>query len=152
MKTNQTSLAFAALLLPLLIACGSPQVDSGPASVRIVTPTEGQVVEGTEVLVQLEASGVRITPATVQDPGTGHHHLFVDRDITPLTDTIPAGVTGILHMGQGQTEFLLTELEPGEHRLIAVVANWAHVPLSPPAVDTVRFTVVAPVASAPPAP
>lgn len=145
MKTTRTALALSLLLAPLAAACGeSAPVPSEPARVRIVAPTEGQVIEGTEVLVQLDAEGVRITPATVQDAGTGHHHLFIDRDITPLSDTIPAGVTGILHMGQGQTEFLLTDMEPGEHRLIAVIANWGHVPLTPPAVDTVRFTVVAP--------
>ena len=53
----------------------------------------------------LGASGVTITSADVHEPGTGHHHIFVDRDLTPLDDTIPAGVPGIIHMGRGQTEF-----------------------------------------------
>jgi hypothetical protein len=84
---------------------------------------------------------VEIVPATVERPGTGHHHLFVDHDLTPLNDTIPRGVTGILHLGRGQTEFVLDSLKPGPHRVIAVVADWKHVPLKPPVVDTVTFTV-----------
>jgi len=99
---------------------------------------------GPDVLVQLGSSGVRITPASVHEDGTGHHHIFLNTDLIPLGDTIPAGVTGILHMGQGQTELLLQDLPPGEHRLIAVIGEWSHVPLNPAAVDTLHFTVVAP--------
>lgn len=143
MKTVPTAL----LLLAGLSACGGDSGESEggePARVRIVAPTEGAELTGPDVLVQLEASGVTISPADIHEPGTGHHHIFVDRDLTPLDDTIPAGVPGILHLGRGQTEFLVEGLQPGEHRLITVIAQWSHVPLSPPAVDTVRFTVVVP--------
>jgi hypothetical protein len=153
----------ALLLLPLLTqACGggepapeaaadsaaapapAPAGPAGGATVSIVSPTEGQSVVGPNVTVRLEANGVTIVPAANHDPGTGHHHLFIDRDPTPLTDTIPAGVPDIRHLGQGQTEFSVEGLAPGEHRIIAVIADWSHVPLNPPAVDTVRFTVTAP--------
>ena len=117
---------------------------AGGATVTILAPNEGESVVGPNVTVRLGASGVTIVPAANHDPGTGHHHIFVDRDPTPMGDTIPAGVTDIRHLGQGQTELTLDGLAPGEHRLIAVIANWAHVPLNPPAVDTVRFTVTAP--------
>jgi hypothetical protein len=113
-------------------------------TVMIVSPGEGEVVSGPDVMVRLTATGVTIVPAAVHDPGTGHHHIFIDRDPTPLQDTIPAGVSDIRHLGQGQTEFLITGLAPGEHRFIAVIAHWDHVPLNPPAMDTVRFTVAAP--------
>lgn len=121
------------------LACGGGA--ARPATVAFVEPADGAVLSGSDVRIVLAVSGVEIAPAAVERAGTGHHHLFVDHDLTPLSDTIPAGVTGILHLGQGQTEFLLRELAPGEHRVIALLANWAHVPLSPPAVDTVRFTV-----------
>jgi hypothetical protein len=154
----------AMLLLPLLTqACGGGEpapeeaADSaaapapapaapaaGGATVTIVSPTEGESVVGPNVTVRLEATGVTIVAAVNHDPGTGHHHIFVDRDPTPLTDTIPAGVSDIRHLGQGQTEFQIEGLAPGEHRFIAVIADWSHVPLNPPAVDTVRFTVTAP--------
>lgn len=143
MKPVRFGIALSATLLLLAaVACdrGTPE----PVEVWFEYPTEGAEVEGPDVLVRLGSSGIGIVPADVRDPGTGHHHIFVDTDLTPLNDTIPSGVPGILHMGQGQREFLVQGLAPGEHRLIAVLADWAHVPLDPPAVDTVRFTVVEP--------
>lgn len=135
---------FLALCLVLgLLSCGGSEAGP-PASVAIIAPLDGAEVPGPDVLVRLEASGVTITSADNHEPGTGHHHIFVDHDLTPLNDTIPAGVSGIIHLGRGQTEFLVQGLAPGGHRLIAVIAEWTHVPLSPPAVDTVLFTVVEP--------
>lgn len=125
----------AALLLPVAAPAQTPH-----AKVKITAPANGATVSG-PVKVVLVATGVEIVPATVERPGTGHHHLFVDHDLTPLNDTIPRGVTGILHLGRGQTEFVLDSLRPGPHRVIAVVADWKHVPLKPLVVDTVRFTV-----------
>jgi hypothetical protein len=108
--------------------------------VEIVQPAEGDSVTGA-VRVVLAASGIEIVPATEERAGTGHHHLFLGRDATPPGDTIPQGVTGVIHLGRGQTEFTFDSLAPGTYRLIAVLANLAHVALDPPAVDTVRFTV-----------
>ena len=125
------------VLLGLVAACGETE----QASVEIVEPEEGALLSDGNVRVVLRANGVEIAPASEERPGTAHHHLFVDREVTPLQDTIPAGVLGILHLGRGQTEFVLEELEPGEHVVIALLADRAHVPLSPPAADTVRFTV-----------
>ena len=113
---------------------------SKPAKVKITAPANGATVSG-PVKVTLQATGVEIVPATDERPSTGHHHLFVDHDVTPVDDTIPRGVTGILHLGRGQTEFVLDSLKPGPHRVIAVVANWKHIPLKPLVVDTVKFTV-----------
>ena len=130
-------------LVVSLLSCGGSEVGM-PATVSIISPLEGAEVPGPDVLVRLEASGVTITSADNHEAGTGHHHIFVNHDLTPLNDTIPAGVSGIIHLGRGQTEFLVEGLEPGDHRLIAVIAEWTHVPLSPPAVDTVLFTVLEP--------
>ena len=117
----------------------SAQAAAG-ATVKITTPARGATVSG-PVKITLVASGVEIVPATDERPGTGHHHLFVDRDVTPTDDTIPRGVTGILHLGRGQTEFVLDSLKPGPHRVIAVVGDSKHRPLKPLVADTVRFTV-----------
>lgn len=125
----------------LALALAGCRGETSQASVQILEPIAGAVVPGPNVPVRLGASGVEIAPATDQRPGRGHHHLFVDREVTPLSDTIPAGVTGIIHLGRAQTEFTLEGLAPGDHTVIAVLADWAHVPLNPPAMDTVRFTV-----------
>ena len=129
-------LACAAALAPLgLMAQAKPA-----PRVKITSPQNGATVTG-PVKVTLQATGVEIVPATVERAGTGHHHLFVDHDLTPINDTIPKGTTGILHLGRGQTEFVLDSLKPGPHRVIAVVGDWRHIPLSPLVADTVTFTV-----------
>ena len=129
------ALCAAGLAVPSLCAQAGKK-----ATVKITAPTNGATVTA-PVKVTLEATGVEIVPATVERPGTGHHHLFVDHDVTGLNDTIPKGTTGILHLGKGQTEFVLDSLKPGPHRIIAVVADWRHIPLNPWVIDTVRFTV-----------
>ena len=134
----------AAVMLTLCAAAlrpsTAPAQGAKPATVEITSPRNGATVTG-PVLIKLAATGVRITPATVEEPGTGHHHLFVDHDLTPISDTIPKGKSGIIHLGRGQTEFQLDSLAPGPHRVIAVVADWHHIPLHPLVADTVTFTV-----------
>ncbi|MEK6768930.1 MAG: DUF4399 domain-containing protein [Gemmatimonadota bacterium] len=129
-------------VLTVLLAASAACRGEGPrAGVEIAEPVDGAQLAEPSVKVVLAASGIEIAPASEERPGTGHHHLFVDRDPVPPGDTIPQGVTGIIHLGRAQTEFTLENLAPGEHRVIAVLANFAHVALDPPAVDTVRFTV-----------
>jgi hypothetical protein len=67
--------------------------------------------------------------------------LFIDQTLTPPSETIPAGVSGIVHLGSGQTEFVVQGLAAGTHSVIAVLADRAHLPLDPLTTDTVRFTV-----------
>src|SRR5947208_12550257 len=89
------------------LACvpAAAQAQAGkPAKVKITAPANGATVSG-PVKVTLQATGVEIVPATDERPGTGHHHLFVDHDLTPLTDTIPRGVPGILNLARAQTGF-----------------------------------------------
>ncbi|MCY3698370.1 MAG: DUF4399 domain-containing protein [Gemmatimonadetes bacterium] len=141
--------------LSLAIACGGEepaedvQIAAEPAeempaepavTVRITQPEEGATV-GPDVMVVMETDGIEIVSITPPVVGTGHHHLYVDVDLTPLSDMIPQNDPQIIHMGDGSTEYMLEGLAPGEHRLIAVVANPAHIPLDPPVVDTLHFTV-----------
>lgn len=135
-------------VLLVLAACGPPaeetaEPDPGPAAVRveIVQPAEGAVVEGTAVRVVLRSENVEIAPALEARPGTAHHHLFLDRDPGPLDRTIPADDPFIIHLGTGGAEHTFEGVTPGSHRIIALLADPAHVPLDPPAADTVSFTV-----------
>lgn len=120
--------------------CREPE----PTSVEILEPADGAALSGPNVRVTLGASGVTIAPATDERSGTAHHHLFVDREPTRQGDTIPSGVTGIVHLGRGQTDFIIMGLPQGNHRVIALLADRHHVPLDPPAADTVRFAVTGP--------
>jgi hypothetical protein len=134
-KGERGRVVIAAVLA--LAACGR-----APApSVRITEPPAGATVAGPRVRVVLEATGIEIASAAELRAGTAHHHIFLDTDVTPVDDTIPAGVTGIIHLGRAQTEFTFDSVSPGEHRLIAVLADAWHIPTKPLAVDTVRFTV-----------
>ena len=125
------------LALLLLGACRR----AAPARVSIDTPAEGDTVRGSAVHVTLSASGVALAPAADERPGTAHHHLFLDVETTPLDQKIPAGVSGIIHLGRAQTEFHWDSVAPGAHRIIAVLGDWSHVPLVPAAADTVQFVV-----------
>ena len=127
--------------LPMITGCADR---AEPITVSIVQPTDGATLPPGDVRVTLTASGVEIAPASEERSGTAHHHLFIDRPLTPSTDTIPAGVAGIIHLGRGQTDFTIAGLEPGVHTVIALLADWAHVPLNPMASDTVKFTIAEP--------
>ena len=120
-----------------LIAIAGAQT---PVTVTITSPRDGDTVSS-PVTIKLAATGVRIAPATDESARSAHHHLFVDHDLTWMSDTIPQGTPGILHLAQGQTEFVLDSLKPGPHRVIALLAHWDHVPLNPLRADTVTFTV-----------
>ena len=133
-----------------LAACGS--ADEPPAAketppaeaaftVSITEPTAGAEVDGPNLTVRLAATGVRISPAGEVVEGTGHHHLYLDADLTAPGIPVPSEPGRIIHMGDGSDVYVFEGVEPGEHRLIAVVADGIHMPLQPWVVDTVQFTV-----------
>ncbi len=141
----------AALVVPfVLVACGgggdadSADMPAAAAStagtVTIVTPMSGGLINGNSVSVTL-SSTVQILPAGDLTPGSGHHHLFLDADLSPMGQPVPTVPGSIIHMGDASTSYTFENVAPGEHRLIAVVADGLHVPLQPWVVDTVTFTV-----------
>jgi hypothetical protein len=109
-------------------------------TVSITEPADGSTVTGPAVTVRL-ATNVPIVVAGDMTPGTGHHHLFLDGDLSPVGAPIPTVPGTVVHMGNAASEFTFDAVSPGRHRLIAVVADGAHVPLVPPVVDTIFFTV-----------
>ena len=139
----------AACLLGLA-ACGGgedaaeesmPEPETPAGSVTIVEPAQGATVGGPNVTVRLSTSNVPIVPAGDLTPGTGHHHLYLDADVASMTAPVPTVPGSIVHMGNAASEFTFENVPPGQHRLIAVVADGVHVPLDPAVVDTVTFTV-----------
>ncbi len=126
---------------------GSATPDDSPGDaaaiprVQITQPQDGATVPQGPLQVVFEVEGLVISPAGTMDEGTGHHHLIVDADLLSWTDPIGVEEGRYIHMGQAQTSFTVEGLEPGEHRLIAVVADGVHVPLDPPVADTVHITV-----------
>jgi hypothetical protein len=115
---------------------------TAPLSVSITMPAEGDTVRGNAVHVMLSASGIVLAPAAEQRPGTAHHHLYLDTDLGVTDAPIPAGQANIVHLGNAETEYHWANVSPGTHRIIAVLADPAHVPLNPLVADTVSFVVV----------
>lgn len=121
---------------------GGETADAAAAPrVRITQPQDGASVPQGPLEVVFEVEGLVIAPAGTMDDGTGHHHLIIDADVLSWTEPIGLEEGRYIHMGQAQTSFTVEGLEPGEHRLIAVVADGVHVPLDPPVADTVRIMV-----------
>jgi hypothetical protein len=118
----------------------APTMSAGP-SVSIVSPASGDTVAAGSVEVTLSADGLAILPAGDTTANSGHHHLFLDADVSPAGQPIPAVPGSIVHMGDASSSYLFENVAPGEHRLIAVVGDWQHVPLEPMVVDTVMFVV-----------
>ncbi len=112
------------------------------ASVEIVEPAAGATVTSPVKFV-LKATGIEIAPAADEREGVGHFHLFVDKDLTAAADTMPRGVTGIIHMGNGKSEFTdsTKSIKAGHHRVILVVGDHHHTALTPLHTDTVEFDV-----------
>jgi hypothetical protein len=122
-----------------------------PAAAQTPSPAGARVYfinlkDGAEVtspfLVQFGLSGMGVAPAGVEKPNTGHHHLLIDTKLTgeQMKEPIPADDTH-KHFGGGQTEAMVT-LPPGKHTLQLVLADWSHIPFSPPVMsEPITITV-----------
>lgn len=130
------------VLTCLVAACApAPKAASAPAArVRIVEPAEGASVT-VPFTLRLEAEGIEVAPADGQrTPGRGHHHLFFDVEPTPGDSVIPK-TAQIVHLGSGAREYTVDSLAPGSHRIIAIMADGAHIPIPAVAPDTLMVTV-----------
>jgi hypothetical protein len=121
---------------------GGEQAAQAPAPRAIILqPASGDTV-GPDITVVLGAEGVEVVAADGQRvAGRGHHHLFIDVDVTPTDSAIPAGVAGIVHIGTGATQSTVSGLTPGQHRIIAVLAYGNHVPMEGVGTDTAVVVV-----------
>jgi uncharacterized protein DUF4399 len=125
------------------VACAK-KPETSDVTVSITSPSNGDTLSGSAVHVTLAATGIEIAPAADARPETAHHHLYLDVDFPAVESSIPAGVAGVVHLGQAQKEYHWENVPPGAHRIIAVLADPGHIPLRPWVTDTVNFVVVAP--------
>jgi hypothetical protein len=130
---------------PAAAASDSAVAASEPAAlvphVTIVEPVDGAELDGPNVRIVLSIENIELAPVSEQRAGTGHHHLFVNVPPVEPGQAIPAGQTGIVHLGQAQTEHELTNLAPGEYTVISVVGDLVHRRIDPQVLDTTRFRV-----------
>ena len=108
------------------------------AEVYIISPKDGATVHN-PVLVQFGLKGMGVAPAGVKYDNTGHHHLLIDTD-APADQSTPLPATDkIVHFGKGQTETTIN-LSPGKHTLQLLLADYQHIPHSPP-VTSKKITI-----------
>ena len=108
---------------------------------------DGDTVQS-PLTVRFGLTGMGVAPAGVEQEGTGHHHVFINR--APLGEgefgadefiyPIPNDEAH-RHFGGGQTETML-DLPSGEHTLQMVFGDHNHVPHDPPVTsDVITITV-----------
>ena len=126
----------AALVLGAPFLAGSvvlaqERTPSAPgAEVYIISPKNGAIVHN-PILVQFGLKGMGVAPAGVKYDNTGHHHLLIDTD-APADQSTPLPATDkVVHFGKGQTETTIN-LSPGKHTLQLLLADYQHIPHSPP--------------------
>jgi hypothetical protein len=137
------ALILAAVGLGSNVGNASDVVEQSPspagAEIYIISPKDGDKVTS-PVTILFGLKGMGVAPAGVQKPNTGHHHLLLDGAIPTINTPIPADETHI-HFGGGQTQTTL-KLTPGEHTLQLLLADYLHIPHSPPVISkSVKVTV-----------
>tara|TARA_Y100000022_G_scaffold145800_1_gene127469 strand:- start:1070 stop:1453 length:384 start_codon:yes stop_codon:yes gene_type:complete len=108
--------------------------------VFFITPSNGEVLTN-PIKIVFGATGVKIVPAGVEMPRSGHHHLLIDVDKLPdLKSPIPAD-NNHLHFGAGQTEVEIN-LPEGKHTLQLLLGNHLHIPHADPLLsEKIEITV-----------
>ena len=130
-----------AVSLTAITAAFAGETPSTPgAEVYIVNLEDGATVQS-PVTVVFGLVGMGVAPAGVEQEGTGHHHMYLNRppfgeaegDDEILEIGVPADENHI-HYGGGQTQATY-ELEPGEYTMQLVLGDHFHVPHDPPDVS-----------------
>lgn len=135
MRRTMTAVAAASILLA---ACGgggsepkagapSPR-PSSPAQIAIVSPTNGQVVHGPTVPLEIKLTGAKVVqPSTTNlNPREGHIHIALDGQIVSMNFS--------LHQP-------LKNVSPGTHTLRVEFAASDHQPWDPRVFQEIAFTV-----------
>lgn len=130
LSTVRLPISIAAILILafLLTACTPPDppVKETGARVFFTNLSDGATVSS-PLKVTMGSENFAIQPAGDIVDGTGHLHILVDADCTPVGEVVIKDETH-LHYGQGQMEAELT-LTPGQHTLCLQAANGAHIAL-----------------------
>ena len=91
-----------------------------------ISPNNGDEVTS-PVAVKFGIEGMKIVPAGINEPMSGHHHLLVNINKLPnMKMPIPSDENH-LHFGKGQTETVL-ELPKGKHTLQLLLGDYLHIP------------------------
>jgi len=119
-------------VLGVLLLTGTPSSAQPARAVRIVSPVQGEIVEGPNVTISLEAVGVKLPDE--------HFHVLIDSAALNyiLGNPIPIGQADIVHFRALTTT---VRLPAGPHLVVVIAGDAQHVPLRPMAVDSGYFFV-----------
>jgi hypothetical protein len=135
MEATMRRLGIVVIVTGLLLA--SVGVSSAQAPQLTVTaPANGSAVDGTDVTVTFNVTGIAIVPSTVpleraglqpdaNRPGEGHVHFMLD--------------LGPLVVWTSAAPYTFTNVPPGEHQLMVEVVNNDHSSFNPPVIQQIRF-------------
>ncbi|MGZ4154515.1 MAG: hypothetical protein ACXVQ0_08540 [Actinomycetota bacterium] len=101
---------------------------SSPATITIVSPTNGQVVHGTTVELKVLLKNAKVVPATTTHivPTQGHLHVILDDQLISMNFA---------------TSQLIANLTPGQHLLKVEFVASDHLPWNPRIIAAVAFQV-----------
>jgi len=99
---------------------------SSPAMVAILSPTNGEVVKGSDVKIRVQLTGAKIVPATTTDivPTKGHLHVYLDDQIVSMNFKLSGDIG---------------EVAPGMHVLRVEFVASDHLPFDPRVFTAVTF-------------
>jgi hypothetical protein len=99
---------------------------SSPAKVAILSPTNGQVVHGSDVRIRVQLTGGKIVPATTTDivPTRGHLHVYLDDQIVSMNFKLTGDIG---------------DVRPGMHVLRVEFVASDHLPFDPRVFTAVTF-------------
>ena len=129
MRMSLTGVLCALLFwaIPSLALERSPAPEG--AAVYFISPVQGAMVSS-PVRVVFGLRGMGVSPAGIDMPATGHHHLLINLDELPAMDRPLPATEQVVHFGKGQTETVI-ELPPGTHTLQLLLGNYLHIPHDP---------------------
>lgn len=104
------------------------------ARVFFITPTNGDTVSN-PIDIEFGIDVMTVSKAGDNQADSGHHHLLIDTDLPDLAAPVPADANHI-HFGDGSTRTEIT-LDPGQHTLRLLLADYLHFPHDPPVVSEV---------------
>jgi len=116
-------------------------------AVGIMSPGEGDQVAGPDVEVSVEVSAFVLVPpsGTGTTPGQGHVIYYLDFEpvFVPGQSAIPTH-PAVDYAATDLVTHTFENVVSGSHEVVVMLVHDDHTPVIPPAINSVRFTVISP--------
>ena len=131
-ELGRTTTATVLASMLILAACSKSAGDSttpvtrpsSPAVLKILSPTNGEVVSGTDVRIKVSLTRAKIVPATTTHitPDRGHLHVYLDNQLVGMNFATSDDVTGVAPgMHVLRVEFVASDHRPFDPRVFTAV-------------------------------